>query len=377
MDVLAYLRRAPVEAGAHQYTCRVTKAANAKGAGVHRIVALFAALALVVSLAGCAPATEPVTESREVLGTAVSVAVYSADASGAAPAIDAAFASMSAVESELSPYDATSTISAFNRAPYQHHPLPADAVVILNRTQELGVSAQFSPALFGVTNLYDFGGAGTVPTAAILYRAVQEAGTFRVEDGSAWFTPLPTVYGADGRPSAAMTPGLDFGGASKGLALDRAAAALRDFPALITAGSSTLAFGRKPDGQPWRVGIEDPREVGRVLAVVSSVSTLSVSTSGDYQVYFERDGVRYHHILSPVTGQPVRGTRSLTVFGQMSGLDADILSTAMFVMGRIPAFEYAHAHGIGVYLVDEAGGAYSYVPRAFPVILSEEAKPRP
>jgi thiamine biosynthesis lipoprotein len=328
----------------------------------------LAALALVASLAGCSSSAGPVTESREVLGTAVSVAVYSPDASAAAPAIDAAFGAMSAVESELSPYDASSTIAAFNRAPDQPHALPADVVVILNRTEELGVSAQFSPTLFGVTNLYDFGGGGTVPDTDTLRSAATAAETLDVRsDGTAMFVGRQEVG----------TPGLDFGGASKGLALDRAAAELRDYPALITAGSSTLAFGSKPDGQPWRVGIEDPREVGRVLAVVSSESTLSVSTSGDYQVYFERDGVRYHHILDPATGTPARGLRSLTVFGQMSGLDADILSTALFVMGREPALAHARAHALGVYLVDETGTAYSSVPDKFPVTLSEEAKPRP
>jgi thiamine biosynthesis lipoprotein len=335
---------------------------------MHRFVAALAALALVASLAGCAPAAGPVTESREVLGTAVSIAVYSVDASAAAPAIDAAFGAMSAIESELSPYDATSTISAFNRAPFKPYRLPEDALLILDRTWELDAAAEFSAAMFGVTNLYDFGGVGSVPDTDTLRSAATAAETLDVRaDGTAMFVGRQEVG----------TPGLDFGGASKGLALDRAAVALRDFPALITAGSSTLAFGSKPDGQPWRVGIEDPREVGRVLAVVSSESTLSVSTSGDYQVYFERDGVRYHHILDPATGLPARGLRSLTVFGQMSGLDADILSTALFVMGRDRALAYARAHALGVYLVDETGTACSSVPETFPVTLSEEAKPRP
>jgi thiamine biosynthesis lipoprotein len=345
---------------------------------MRKVVAAFAALALAASLAGCASTPEPLTDTREILATVVSVTVYSTDASASAPAIDAAFGAMTAVEKTLSPYDASSTIAAFNRAPFEKHTLPTDAVAIIDRTNELGVSAQFSPALFGVTSLYDFGGSGTVPTATVLRDAVRLVRTFRVEGSSAFFAPLAlSSYGPTDPLSAPATPGLDFGGASKGLALDRAAVPLAGLPTLITAGSSTLAFGRKPDGQPWRVGIEDPREVGRVLAVVSCEGTLSVSTSGDYQVYFERDGVRYHHILDPATGLPARGLRSLTVFGQMSGLDADILSTALFVMGRDPAIAYARAHAIGIYLVDDRGTAHSLVPDSFPVTFSEEAKPRP
>jgi thiamine biosynthesis lipoprotein len=335
---------------------------------VRRLVSVFAAFSLVASLGGCARASGPLTVSREVLGTAVSVTVYSDDPSRATPAVDAAFASMTAVERTLSPYDASSTVAAFNHAPLAPHALPSDALAILDRTRELGVTGSFNPALFGVTVLYGFGGAGTVPDAGALRSAVGAVATFRVAaDGTASF----------GASQTAGAPGLDFGGASKGLALDRAAQALRGSPALITAGSSTLAFGSKPDGQPWRVGIEDPRAVGRVLAVVSSESTLSVSTSGDYHVYFERGGVRYHHILDPATGSPARGLRSLTVFGSMSALDADILSTALFVMGGDKALAYAREHAIGVYLVDDHGAARSSVPASSSVTLTTEAQPTP
>jgi len=336
---------------------------------VHRSVAALLGTLLLLSLSGCGPQARPVVTTREVLGTAVTITVHSGDTERSAARVERAFDAMEAVEGTLSPYDASSTIAAFNRSPLEPHALPADARAIVERVRALDVEARFSPALFGVTALYDFGGTGAVPGTAALDSAVRASGRFRVEpDGTAVFDS-EQVFGS---------PGLDFGGASKGLALDRGAQSLQGLPALITAGSSTLAFGAKPDGRPWRVGIEDPREVGRVLAVVSSEGTLSVSTSGDYQTYFERDGVRYHHILDPATGLPARGLRSLTVFGTMSGLDADILSTALLVMGRDAALEYAKAHGIGVYLVDDGGAAHHYVPDGYAVSLTdEEGAPRP
>lgn len=323
---------------------------------MHRTWAVLLAGALILPITGCGAQVPSVVTTREVLGTAVTVTAYSSETGRTSRAVDDAFAAMAAVEHELSPYDASSAIAAFNRAPRSRHPLPPDARAVLARVKDLGVEAQFSPALFGVTSLYDFGATGTVPTEIALRSAVGAVATFRADaDGGASFGVTQTVGGA----------GLDFGGASKGLALDRAAKAMSGLPTLLTAGSSTLAFGAKPDGEPWRVGIEDPREVGKVLVVVSSEGTLSVSTTGDYQTYFERAGVRYHHILDPATGLPSRGLRSLTIFGTMSGLDADILSTALFVMGRDDALEYAEEHRIGIFLVDDSGTAHDYVPNDY------------
>lgn len=333
---------------------------------MHRISAALLATSMLLTLTGCAVTGQPVVATRPVLGTAVTITVYSPDTERAAGDAELGFAAMTAVERVLSPYDSSSAIAAFDRSPMRGGPLPANAREILARVRELGVGAQFSPALYGITALYGFDGKGTVPSPESLRSAVTAAGSFRVDaNGRASFSATQAVG----------TPGLDFGGASKGLALDRATAVLAGQPTLITAGSSTLAFGAKPDGEPWRVGIEDPREVGRVVAVVSSVSTLSVSTSGDYQTYFDRGGVRYHHILDPATGLPARGMRSLTVFGRMSSLDADILSTALFVMGRERALDYARAHSIGVYLIDDRGSASSYVPDAT-VPLEIKVEPR-
>lgn len=340
-------------------------------------VALLTLLLAAVALAttGCAEAS-PVTETREALGTSFAMSVYviDADSPDVRAGLDRAFAEVTAVADALSPYDAGSAIAAFNLAPTTPRALPADALEVIARIHALGVDDSFTPALFGVTKLYDFGGPGTVPTASVLASATALAATFRVEDdGTAAFHPARGRYPMRIGPSE--PPGLDFGGASKGLALDRAAARFAGAPALLTSGSSTLAIGSKPDGEPWRVGVEDPRDVGRVLAVVSAEGTLSVSTSGDYQTFFERDGVRYHHIIDPRTGAPARGLRSLTVFGRMPALDADILSTALFVMGRDAALAYARERGVGVYLVDERGTPASHVPRDTGVTLEVRAEP--
>ncbi len=127
---------------------------------------------------------------------------------------------------------------------------------------------------------------------------------------------------------------LDLGGVAKGYAMDEAVKALREAGmkhALINAGGCVYALGTRPDGEPWRVGIQDPRSNGDIVAILSLKDSAAV-TSGDYQRYFEQEGVRYHHIIDPSTGKQARDLIQTTVVAE-SATDADILSTALFVLG--------------------------------------------
>jgi len=127
---------------------------------------------------------------------------------------------------------------------------------------------------------------------------------------------------------------IDLGATAKGYAVDRGIAVLESLGAaggLIDAGGDIRAFGRRPDGGFWRIGVRNPRVPDSIVTVLE-VDARSIATSGDYERYFIKDGVRYHHILDPSTGFPARGCCSVTIIMDKA-LDADAIATAVFVMG--------------------------------------------
>lgn len=121
---------------------------------------------------------------------------------------------------------------------------------------------------------------------------------------------------------------LDVGALAKGYAVEQVAAAAPDH-FLISVGGNVCATGPKPDGTPWTVAVENP-DGGDFLKLLYTEDR-SVVTSGDYQRYFELDGVRYHHIIDPDTLEPAAYWRSVTVVAESSAA-ADCLSTALFTL---------------------------------------------
>lgn len=104
------------------------------------------------------------------------------------------------------------------------------------------------------------------------------------------------------------------------------------------------------EGKDWNIGIADPDDSTDTIAAVA-VHDLSVVTSGDYERYFEQDGVRYHHIFDPKTGYPAAsGLRSVTVIDANS-TRADALTTALFVMGADKGRAYCEENGIAAVFV--------------------------
>ncbi len=126
---------------------------------------------------------------------------------------------------------------------------------------------------------------------------------------------------------------INLGGIAKGYVVERGVDILRRNGvdhAIVTAGGDSRLLGDRR-GRPFMIGIRDPRQDGEV-AIRLPLEEEAISTSGDYERFFEEDGIRYHHIIQPSTGEPAAGIHSATVIGP-DAVMTDALSTSVFVMG--------------------------------------------
>lgn len=137
--------------------------------------------------------------------------------------------------------------------------------------------------------------------------------------------------------------GLDLGGIAKGYAADRTAEKLKSLGVergIINLGGNIFALGSKMEGSAWKIGIQNPVSTrGEYIGIVDVVNQ-TVVTSGIYERFFEKDGKRYHHILNTKTGYPVDNELAGVSILTSSSIDADALSTTLFVLGTEKALEF-------------------------------------
>lgn len=129
---------------------------------------------------------------------------------------------------------------------------------------------------------------------------------------------------------------LDLGGIAKGYGADEVVKILEEHGvkhAIVNLGGNVFAYGNKPDGSPWRIGVQNPKSPRGDYIGIAEVVNKTVVTSGIYERYFEEEGKQYHHILDPDTGYPVENNLAGVSIIADSSIDADSLSTAAFALG--------------------------------------------
>lgn len=169
---------------------------------------------------------------------------------------------------------------------------------------------------------------------------------------------------------------IDLGGIAKGFTSSRVMEVFREYGiehGLVSLGGNVQALGTKENGKPWRVAIQNPESELDYLGILD-IEDKCVITSGGYERFFEKDGVRYHHIIDPRTGYPAdSGIISATIISK-DGTLADGLSTSLFIMGKDQAEKYwrKNADRFDYILEDEEGKLY--VTEGAAAILTTEAE---
>ena len=260
-----------------------------------------------------------------MMGTEISVHVWQENAEDGLAVIEDAFAEVERIEGLMSTYIEDSEISEINRGAAEAPVAAGDELIqLILRSLDISMLTRgaFDITYDSVGQYYDFRerqrpDAETIEEELkrIDFRLVEVdrlAGTVRF-----------------------LAPGvrINLGGIAKGYTVERAVSLLRSRGiqhGIVTAGGDSRLLGDRR-GQPFMVGIRDPRKDDEV-ALTIPLEDEAISTSGDYERYFEEDGQRYHHIIEPATGLPASGVHSATIVGPDAVL-TDALSTSVFVLG--------------------------------------------
>ncbi len=267
---------------------------------------------------------EPYRKTRLVLDTYVTIAA-DADEPAAKKAVKMAFERMKEIDDKLNRYSPKSEISKVNR----EAPKPVKVSSDTLKSVKMGLYySKISKGSFDITvgplvSLFDFN-KKIVPVRKEVKKA-KELVDYR-------FVKIDEKKSTIALSKKGMI--LDVGAIAKGLAADEAFKVLKKQGVkggLIDTGSSALAFSSK-EGRKWRVGLRHPRQ--EEVLTVFDVRNKNISTSGDYQQFFVKNGRRYHHIIDPLTGYPAGGLASVTVISEKSAAQSDIISTAVFAMGK-------------------------------------------
>ena len=281
----------------------------------------------LVLLVGCATSAHAdwISRTEAIMGTRCAVELWSDDAAKGEAGISSVFDDMKRIDHLMSTWKEDTEISLVNREAAKH---PVKISEELFRLLQTSVKySEITHGAFDITYasvgyLYDFR-AHIHPDQKAIAQALPGI-NFRhmVLDPKKF-----TVY--------FMRPGMriDLGGIAKGYSVDRGIEILRSqgfTRAMVNAGGDSRIIGDR-FGKPWVVGIRDPDHEGKTFLKIPLVDA-AFSTSGDYERFFEENGVRYHHIIDPKTGDSARKCRSVTIISG-NATRTDALTKSVFVMG--------------------------------------------
>jgi len=254
------------------------------------------------------------------------------------------------VDRQLSTYRSDSDIERFNQLPANRcQAMPPSVVELVRVGEQLSEQSDGSYDLTvePLLNLWGFGPQARdekVPSAVALAEVRQRVGHDHLR-----------IKGNQLCKDAAVE--VDFNSIAAGYAVDRIAARLEALGIhnyLAEATGELKAAGRKLDGSPWRIALEEPRDDRQVAERIVTIDGYGLSTSGDYRNYFEQGGQRYSHTFDARTGAPVAHALASVTVIHPSAMMADGLSTLLLILGPERGWDYAQKHDIAAFFVMRA-----------------------
>jgi thiamine biosynthesis lipoprotein len=254
------------------------------------------------------------------------------------------------IDRQMSTYRSDSDIGRFNTLPANRcQAMPASILELVRVGEQLSVQSDGSYDLTvePLLNLWGFGPQAReekVPTVEALAEVRKRVGHQHLR-----------IDGDQLCKDAAVE--VDFNSIAAGYAVDTIAARLEamgihDY--LAEATGELKASGKKADGSPWRIALEEPRDDRQVAERIIAVDGFGLSTSGDYRNYFEQGGQRFSHTFDARTGAPVSHALASVTVIHPSALMADGLSTLLLILGPERGWDYAEKHDIGAFFVIRA-----------------------
>jgi FAD:protein FMN transferase len=289
-------------------------------------------LIIAVLLTGTAinadPSIQKISRTEKLMGTFFTITVYSDSPETAGTAMRSAFNEIIKIESELSVYKEDSELARLNREKVLKYP-SEDLKANINRSL---YCSNLSNGAFDITvqpllDLYkkSFNEKNSSPSDEMIHNELKKVDYKR-------------IIAKDQEIKIGDDQSITLGGIAKGYAVEKAVEILKRNnigTALVDAGGNMRALGKKPDGV-WHVAIADPRDTNNYVTIIP-LDNNAVSTSGDYERYFD-DDMKYHHIINPKTGYSATELISVTIVTD-NAFDADALSTAVFVLGKEKGME--------------------------------------
>ncbi|MBR2019500.1 MAG: FAD:protein FMN transferase [Clostridia bacterium] len=302
-----------------------------------RKIAFLLAICLLLScFSGCAKQTV-FSETFYFMDTLIGVTLYTPEEGTATSAFDDCRAILADLEGLWARQKQGSDVARFNEATFELSDADPRTVALLSTALDVSqkTDGAFDVTVAPLVDLWErCGERDKLPTEEELTKALNKT------DFHALAVQKSKLFKSD--PEVAI----DLGGIGKGAAIELLLQHLSTLDldgGLLTFGSNVAVFGEKPNGDPFRIGLRDPRDAGASVGTMRLSQGQILSVSGDYERYVTIGGENYHHILDPSTGYPANSGLSCVAVIASDGALADALSTALFVMGKDRAIEFYHS----------------------------------